>query len=53
MDLQELLTRDGDQIVAEASAALTRSQLAHWGVPVVALATISDMSEGKIVVSDQ
>ncbi len=30
MDLQELLTRDGDQIVAEASAALTRSQLAHY-----------------------
>lgn len=30
MDLQELLTREGEQIVAEASEALTRSQLAHY-----------------------
>ena len=30
MDLQELLTREGDQIIAEASEALTRSQLAHY-----------------------
>lgn len=53
------------RIVASAGAALVgiatvvektfeggREQLAHWGVPILALATISDMSEGKIVVSD-
>ena len=30
MDLTELLQSDGEHIVAEASAALTRSQLAHY-----------------------
>ncbi|MCA9865969.1 MAG: xanthine phosphoribosyltransferase [Anaerolineae bacterium] len=29
-----------------------RAELAHWGVPIVALATIVDMSEGRIVLSD-
>lgn len=29
-----------------------RAELAHWGVPIVALATITDMSEGRIVLSD-
>lgn len=29
-----------------------RAELAHWGVPIVALATITDMSEGRITLSD-
>ncbi len=29
-----------------------RAELAHWGVPIVALATITDMSEGRIVLAD-
>lgn len=43
----------GIATVVEKTFEGGRDQLAHWGVPVVALATISDMSEGKIVVSDQ
>ena len=43
----------GIAAVVEKTFEGGREQLAHWGVPVVALATISDMSEGKIVVSDQ
>ena len=42
----------GIATVVEKTFEGGRDQLAHWGVPVVALATISDMSEGKIVVSD-
>ena len=30
-----------------------RAELAHWGVPIVALATITDMSEGKIILNDE
>ena len=30
-----------------------RAELAHWGVPIVALATIVDMSEGKIILDDE
>ncbi len=29
-----------------------RAELAHWGVPVVALATITDMSEGRIILAE-
>ncbi len=29
-----------------------RAELAHWGVPIVALATITDMSYGQIVLAD-
>jgi xanthine phosphoribosyltransferase len=43
----------GIAAVVEKTFEGGREQLAHWGVPVLALATISDMSEGKIVVSDQ
>jgi xanthine phosphoribosyltransferase len=43
----------GIATVVEKTFEGGRDQLAHWGVPVVALATITDMSEGKIVVSDQ
>ena len=43
----------GIAAVVEKTFEGCREQLAHWGVPVLALATISDMSEGKIVVSDQ
>ena len=42
----------GIAAVVEKTFEGGREQLAHWGVPVVALATISDMSEGKIVISD-
>ncbi len=30
-----------------------RDELAHWGVPILALATIVDMSEGKITLNDE
>ena len=30
-----------------------RAELAHWGVPILALATITDMTEGRIVLSDK
>ena len=30
-----------------------RDELAHWGVPILALATIVDMSEGQIVLNDE
>ena len=30
-----------------------RATLAHWGVPIVALATIVDMSEGRIVLQEE
>ena len=43
----------GIAAVVEKTFEGGREQLAHWGVPILALATISDMSEGKIVVSDQ
>ena len=39
--------------VGEKTLEGGREQLAHWGVPIEALATITDMSEGKIVVSGQ
>lgn len=29
-----------------------RAELAHWGVPIVALATITDMSEGRIIIKE-
>ncbi|RIK22011.1 MAG: xanthine phosphoribosyltransferase [Anaerolineae bacterium] len=30
-----------------------RDELAHWGVPILALATIVDMSEGQIILNDE
>lgn len=30
-----------------------RAELSHWGVPILALATITDMTEGRIVLSDE
>ena len=42
----------GIAAVVEKTFEGGREQLAHWGVPILALATISDMSEGKIVVSE-
>lgn len=41
----------GIATVVEKTFEGGREQLAHWGVPILALATITDMSEGKIVVS--
>ncbi len=41
----------GIAAVVEKTFEGGREQLAHWGVPILALATITDMSEGKIVVS--
>ena len=29
-----------------------RAELAHWGVPILALATITDMTEGRIILAD-
>jgi xanthine phosphoribosyltransferase len=43
----------GIATVVEKTFEGGREQLAHWGVPIEALATITDMSEGKIVVSGQ
>ena len=42
----------GIAAVVEKTFEGGREQLAHWGVPIEALATITDMSEGRIVVSD-
>jgi xanthine phosphoribosyltransferase len=42
----------GIAAVVEKTFEGGREQLAHWGVPIAALATITDMSDGKIVVSD-
>ncbi len=41
----------GIATVVEKTFEGGREQLAHWGVPIEALATITDMSDGKIVVS--
>ena len=41
----------GIAAVVEKTFEGGREQLAHWGVPITALATITDMSEGRIVVS--
>ena len=43
----------GIAAVVEKTFEGGREQLAHWNVPIAALAMITDMSEGKIVVSDQ
>ena len=43
----------GIATVVEKTFEGGRKQLAHWDVPIVALATITDMSEGKIVVREQ
>ena len=43
----------GIAAVVEKTFEGGRAELAHWGVPIVALATIVDMSEGKIVLSDE
>jgi xanthine phosphoribosyltransferase len=40
----------GIAAVVEKSFEGGRELLAHWGVPVKAMATITDMSEGRIVV---
>jgi xanthine phosphoribosyltransferase len=40
----------GIAAVVEKSFEGGREALAHWGVPILALATITDMSDGKIVV---
>ena len=45
-------TLAGIAAVVEKTFEGGREQLAHWGVPIEALATITDMSEGRIVVSD-
>ena len=41
----------GIAAVVEKTFEGGREQLAHWNVPIMALATITDMSDGKIVVS--
>lgn len=42
----------GIATVVEKTFEKGREALAHWQVPIVALATITDMSDGKIVVAE-
>ena len=43
----------GIAAVVEKTFEGGREQLAHWGVPIVALATIIDMSDGNIILNDE
>ncbi len=43
----------GIAAVVEKTFEGGREQLAHWGVPIVALATITDMSDGQIILNDE
>ncbi len=43
----------GIAAVVEKTFEGGRDELAHWGVPVLSLAVIVDMSEGKIVLNDE
>jgi len=42
----------GIAAIVEKDFERGRAELAHWGVPILALATITDMSEGRIVLQD-
>jgi xanthine phosphoribosyltransferase len=43
----------GIAAVVEKTFEGGRAALGYWGVPIVSLATITDMSEGKIILSDE
>ena len=43
----------GIAAVVEKTFEGGRAVLAHWGVPILALATITDMTEGRIVMNDE
>lgn len=43
----------GIAAVVEKTFEGGRDELAHWNVPIVALATIVDMSNGKIILNDE
>ncbi len=43
----------GIAAVVEKTFEGGRAELAHWGVPVLSLAVIVDMSDGKIVLNDE
>ena len=42
----------GIATVVEKSFENGRQELAHWGVPITAIATVVDMSEGQIILSE-
>jgi xanthine phosphoribosyltransferase len=43
----------GIATVVEKSFEGGREFLAHWGVPIKAMATVTDMSDGRIVVREE